>query len=403
MNNLTLADSQLSSLPNLQTNFSNSKLATEYPAVSIIASENFFPKCIICLQIPEDPVSLCNRTNITIDERHLFCRKCTAKYESSKCPLCHYSLTEKGKYIEDIQTRKSISDMKCNAIAICPKKCGNVLPFNKMETHLKICSGKQVLSNRILSTEINDKAVIQCSECKIKLTPEDQQDLTKHTKKCPEAFVEYKHKNSIFPSLVIRKRLLSIDKYNEQAKIFKNITHSLLILKKSELISLPIYEFSSDDKELKGKQFMSADVIVSINERHLLIITTKLNNFFRFNFSKPGHYRNEKSEKDIPKRFRVERETGFLPSDNNHHDLKYRLSIYARLSATESILVCQQAFTYSNIQTLNSIYSYNKNDTPQSFIDLKEFFTDNGLSKLYTDKLGKSMTWKIELVETTAK
>jgi hypothetical protein len=77
MHNFTLTDSQLSSLPILQTNFTNNAFAKEYPAVNIIAIEYYFPRCLICLQIPEDTVSLCHQINITIDERHLFCRKYT--------------------------------------------------------------------------------------------------------------------------------------------------------------------------------------------------------------------------------------------------------------------------------------------------------------------------------------
>jgi hypothetical protein len=402
MNTLTLTDSQLSSLPNLQTNFTNSTFAKEYPAVSIIASENFFSKCIICLQIPEDPVSLCNRTNITIDERHLFCRKCTVNYENSKCPLCNDSLTENIKFIEDIQARKSINDMKCNVIAICPKKCGNVLLLNKMETHLKICDGKQTLSDRKLSVVTSINNVTQCSECKAKLTDKEQIDLAEHTEICPEEFAEYKTKNSIFPSLAIRKRLFNIDKYKEQAKSCTKVNHNFVTSKKLELISLPIYEFPLDNQNLKEIQFISAEATVSINEQHLLVITTKKNDHFSLN-QETHHFTNKITENSIPKRFRNEQEIGFIPSDKNHPDLNYRLSIYAHLSERESILVCQQAFTYSSISTLNSMYSYSKTDTPQSFIDVKEFFTNDGLSKLYTDKLGKSIIWKIELAETINK
>jgi uncharacterized C2H2 Zn-finger protein len=404
MNTFTLTDSQLSSLPSLQTNFTNNAFTKEYPTISIIASEKSFPRCIICFQIPEDPVSLCNKTNIALENRHLFCRKCSIDYGNSTCPTCNDSFTDTGTPLEDIQAKKAINDIKCNAIAICPKQCGNVLLLNKMETHLKICDGKQALSDRKLSTATGSNPIIQCPDCKIKLTDREKKDLAKHTNKCPESFVEYKPKSSMFPFLVVRKRLLNIDKYNEQVKNAINFDHSLLISKKLDLISLPIYEFSLDDKDPKGKQFTYADATVSINEQHLLVITTKQNKVCRYNFSKKEYYLDYENYKEqIPPRFRVKQENGFVPSDKYHPNLKYRFSIYAYLSATESVLVCQQAFTYSSIDTLNSMYIYNKSDTPQSFIDVKEFFTDNGLSKRYTDKLGKAMTWRIELVETTNK
>jgi hypothetical protein len=399
MQNITLNNNDLTILPSLSTNFTNTELAHKYPSVKIISTENFHPKCIICMEIPEDPVSLCNKVALTLDERHLFCRKCTDEYKNSTCPMCKESLTEDSEFIEDKQARRTINDMKYNVICICPKNCGDTLRLTKLEAHLELCCGEQTLIDRKVSPEMNACAVIKCSKCKTKLTNEEQIDFKKHKQQCPEEFVEWKHINSTLPPLFVRNRLLNNTRKEESARCAEHFIHSHIVTNtQKELLSMPIYEFAPSDEYPSERKFIFSTVYITIDEQNLLFIK-KPEDYAYYDAVINNKYDDDIPLEEVPMRFRNREQQGFYIESFNFHKLKYQVSIYAYLSSIEKVLMSQQSFTFSQITTLNSMYRHNKIDTPQSFIDFKEFFTDKGLSKWYVDKFGASITWRIEISE----
>jgi hypothetical protein len=171
MSNVTLSKDVVTHLPSVElgSSFGNN-------AFSIVATSNAIPKCIICHNIPNNPVTICNQKQLPINDRHLMCIECSKKYTEKTCPSCrktnnleatnNATITDDDDnepvFIVDKQADLFIQSMLASSLFVCSNSCGSVVPRQNLDKHLLNCNASSSdTSKKNDITTSNDKDIEQ--------------------------------------------------------------------------------------------------------------------------------------------------------------------------------------------------------------------------------------------------